>query len=306
MQKHLSPNLISLLSATGPAVATSTTSFQQLSAIPRSTPLVEVSFPYNDEKNPNAVNYFTSKSASDQLAACRITEVKYVGLIYLSSQRETMGLSTKGAHVELYGYHLETGANGDPLLDDNDNHIMITTDDQGNPIEPILLGTLRMMWGRQPNSNSSSDEITFPTPSFTSGIPTKTGESKKTNRSYTSVNWGALMPGGETSLKAPLIHAAAELRMAGVTPDECLASLLPEDDESEGKKGKEKKAKSQDAKVSALSTTTRNLGAFMALMAFTSNAPSNQAGTSGSVVMESGSPVKVALPEDADKDPMAE
>lgn len=166
--------------------------------------LGQVEFPFSEGKL-----VYRQDSKSGSKIPCIAFTVTYEKVLYKSSQR---GHDLEvGWNVNLHGLDIQSSADGSPVLDENEEYVLISKDDEGNPLSEHQLMQFRPYYGRDNSQRGVQDKDSLILIPF-NGVPKK--EVKRTNKAgeeydAESVAW-ELIPGLENLLKKPLLNIGVE------------------------------------------------------------------------------------------------
>lgn len=166
--------------------------------------LGQVEFPFTEGKL-----IYRQDSKSESKIPCIAFVVTYEKVLYKSSQR---GHDLEvGWNINIHGLDIQASADGSPVLDDNEEYVLLNKDDEGNPLSEHQLMQFRPYYGRDNSQRGVQDKDSLILIPF-NGVPKK--GVKRTNKAgeeydAESVAW-ELIPGLENLLKKPLLNIGVE------------------------------------------------------------------------------------------------
>lgn len=174
-----------------------------------------------------------------QIHTCA-TFLSYNNTIFKSRVASEIGDLALGASIDLYGFDIEVDGEGKPIFDitkdDKGQEVkavrLITTDENGNDIEPKLLMSFRPQWGvdrtKQWFSRLRDQDMLNLVPN--KGVPRKTadivsdatGDDQGTTQRRDSIAWN-LLPGLQLFMERPILNCRSELMALNLTMEEAVA-----------------------------------------------------------------------------------
>lgn len=200
--------LVKQAQETGTKKVVSETKVEEYTAIPNSIALSIISVPFETPK-------LLERSVSGSLTTpCVATEIQYKVSAFKSQARESLGELTKGCSIEIHGYDVITDADGVPVLDENGNYKLVTSNEDGSDKEPFSLMEFRPQFGVNYNKQSFArlQGVDMLNLVPNRGVPRKVRTVQKADGSESisdSVDWTKLS-GLQAMMEKPLLNAKLE------------------------------------------------------------------------------------------------